>query len=304
MINLRPVDVIVNETPMQRWQALMDKAGAPFQQSWTYGAVAAQLGASVNRIEVRADGETIALAQGVERWCLRPLTLITMGPVWMGDVDAPTQAEVIRAMRAQLDGALIVTAPDADSGAPCKAAGLKDVMTPATLADLALGEELRSRMTVKWRNRLTRAESAGLRVHRTKSLSHLEWLLRADRAQQKRRRYRALPAVFTRAWVDSAPKSVLHLTAGPPDDPIAAMLFLTHGTGATYHIGWTSAAGRAQSAHNLILAEGAARLARQGVRRLNLGLIDTETAPGLARFKLGAGARPIRTGGTWLGWSW
>ena len=79
------------------------------------------------------------------------------------------------------------------------------------------------------------------------------------------------------------------------------MLFLKHGTGATYHVGWTSDAGRKASAHNLILATAATRLAETGVTRLDLGTIDTENAPGLARFKLGSGAKPARTGGTWLG---
>jgi lipid II:glycine glycyltransferase (peptidoglycan interpeptide bridge formation enzyme) len=78
------------------------------------------------------------------------------------------------------------------------------------------------------------------------------------------------------------------------------MLFLRHGTTATYHIGWTSRDGRAASAHNLILWDACARLAARGVRQLDLGIIDTETAPGLARFKLGTGAQPVRTGGTWL----
>jgi hypothetical protein len=37
-----------------------------------------------------------------------------------------------------------------------------------------------------------------------------------------------------------------------------------------------------------------------GVRMLDLGLIDTERAAGLARFKLGAGARPLALGATSL----
>ena len=280
----------------------MDRAGGPFQQCWTYGEAAAALGAGVIRVEVSDAGRTLALAQGVERWCLRPISLITMGPVWVGEVDDATRAAVLRRLRAELASVLIATAPDEANHAALQGAGLKNVMTPATLAILNLGPDLRANMHVKWRNRLSRAERSGLKVREACGHAPLDWLLQADRAQQKRRRYRALPAAFTRAWADHAPQSTMLLSIGAPDDPLAAMLFLTHGTSATYHIGWTNAEGRKASAHNLILAEAARRLSDRGVTRLNLGLLDTEGAPGLARFKLGSGAEPVRTGGTWLGW--
>ncbi len=80
------------------------------------------------------------------------------------------------------------------------------------------------------------------------------------------------------------------------------MLFLRHGTTVSYHIGWTGREGRAASAHNLILDHAAKQFASEGATLMNLGLLDTETAPGLARFKLGSGARPVQTGGTWFGW--
>ena len=58
-----------------------------------------------------------------------------------------------------------------------------------------------------------------------------------------------------------------------------------------------------QVQRRLVQLELAARqLAEEGVGRINLGLLDTETTPGLARFKLGAGATPLKTGGTWIGW--
>jgi lipid II:glycine glycyltransferase (peptidoglycan interpeptide bridge formation enzyme) len=79
------------------------------------------------------------------------------------------------------------------------------------------------------------------------------------------------------------------------------MLFLVHGSTATYHVGWTGDAGRCASAHNLLLWRAMEALQRRGVRRIDLGLLDTVNTPGLARFKLGAGRVPHRLGGTWLG---
>lgn len=295
------MDVLWNETPQDRWQALMDQADAPFQQSWTYGEVARSLGANVHRIELLAGGRTLALAQGIERWFLRPVVLFTMGPVWIGATSDNQRRDVLQRLRRDLRGSFLGTPPDQTSRTAFKAAGMQDVMTSATLANLSLAPGLRDRMHVKWRNRLTTASKQGVEIRRSKSLTRLNWLLDKDRRQQKQRRYRALPTAFTRAWQDADPNSVTLLTADTGSDPMAAMLFLSHGSTATYHIGWTSDEGRAHSAHHQILALAADHFADQGVRRINLGLIDTENTPGLARFKLGAGASPKQTGGTWFG---
>ena len=177
------------------------------------------------------------------------------------------------------------------------------VMTPSTMAMLSLRPGLRARMHGKWRNRLAAAERSGLPVRRQEpSFQTLQWLLDADARQQRYRRYRAMPAAFTQAWLRNDRKNLILLTAHREDQRLAAMLFLRHGNAATYYIGWTSGAGRAASAHNLILWQAVQQLSATGVDMLDLGLVDTEAAPGLARFKLGAGAQPVRTGGTWLGW--
>jgi hypothetical protein len=42
-------------------------------------------------------------------------------------------------------------------------------------------------------------------------------------------------------------------------------------------------------------------LAARGHVRLDLGTVDTEAAPGLARFKLAVGATVHPLGGSWLG---
>jgi hypothetical protein len=296
------VDVLWNETSEDHWQAQMTLAGAPFQQSWTYGEVAGACGALVHRFEFRIHGKTIALAQGIERWFLRPVVLFSMGPVWIGKVSNDQRAWIIRHLKKTLGGFLVSTPPDATSREAFEHARLKDVMTPSTLAYLTLGPGLRKRMHVKWRNRLTTAEGNGITIRPSQSLTRQEWLLNADRQQQKQRHYRALPPAFTRAWSELDPKSVTLLTAQTKAEPIAAMLFLRHGATVSYHIGWTGPEGRAASAHNLILAHAAEHFATKGVSCMNLGLLDTETAPGLARFKLGSGAQPVETGGTWLGW--
>ena len=46
--------------------------------------------------------------------------------------------------------------------------------------------------------------------------------------------------------------------------------------------------------------QAAQALRAEGVRWLDLGSVDNEAAPGLARFKLGTGARLCRLGATCL----
>jgi lipid II:glycine glycyltransferase (peptidoglycan interpeptide bridge formation enzyme) len=78
------------------------------------------------------------------------------------------------------------------------------------------------------------------------------------------------------------------------------MLFLVHGSTATYHLGWADDAGREHSAHNLLLWQACSLLAERGVQQLDLGGVNTQSNPGLARFKLGAGGRVV----TWAGTYW
>lgn len=80
----------------------------------------------------------------------------------------------------------------------------------------------------------------------------------------------------------------------------AGMAFVVHGQSATYHLGWASQASKAVGVHGLMLMRAAEALRAEGVRWLDLGSVDTEAAPGLARFKLGTGAELRRLGATCL----
>lgn len=295
-----PMQVLTDATPRAHWMKLTDAALAPMQQRWIYGVAVATMGGRIARLEVRDGGETVALVQAVRRRMGVPVSLITRGPIWVGDPDPDARAKAMLAIRTHLGGLVLVTPRIQDPA--MNLARMSRVMTGSTLGHIALDGSLRHRLHGKWRNRLVRAEAAEVTVRASHSQDDIQWLLDADARQQKTRRYRALPPSFTGYWHRNDRKSVTMLTAERDGHRLAAMLFLTHGSTATYHVGWTSDEGRAVSAHNLLLWQAAERLRAKGVRQLDLGLIDTETAPGLARFKLGAGAMPVPTGGTWLGW--
>ncbi len=291
----------------QLWQAAMPGGAAALQQSWRYGAAAAALGRTVRHAEIRSGGRLIGLAQVLVRkaFGLR-VAFIPRGPVW---IDAPpaAAAEALKALRRSLQRqgpCLLIAACDA------RVPGHVPLVSPATMAetDLTAGPEaLRRGLHGKWRNRLTAAERTGIDVSRSDpGPADLQVLFQRDAAQQRARGYRTLPPAFVSAWIGAGPGGARLYAARARGETIAEMLFLDHAPGATYQIGWTSRAGRAASAHHLLLFRAMQDFAAAGRSRLDLGMIDTVNAPGLARFKLGTGARARRLGPTGLvlpGWT-
>lgn len=177
---------------------------------------------------------------------------------------------------------------------------------PQELALLALHPDkdaCRAALHPKWRNQLRNAEKRNLKIKISRlpaDPSHP--VLASETRQSRARRYRSWPAPLTAAFAAAAPDQTCLLAAYDGSDCIAHMLFLIHGSRATYHISHTTDAGRAASAHNLLLWRGLRKLARKGVRTLDLGVLSPET-PDLNRFKMRTGAVATKTGGTHLLWS-
>lgn len=273
------------------WDAALAPQGLPLQQSATYGAIAAAAGRRVTRVDLREAGRTVAAAQLLRRG---PLVLLSRGPVWLGAPDPVRQAVALRALGSAFP--LLVATPET-AGAP----GLP-LVTPRSVAEIDLTRPLpvlRAALQGKWRNRLVAAEAAGLTVARG-GPPDLDHLVAAESAQRAGRGYRALPPAFTRAWTALDPGGIRVWTAGRGGQTLAAMAFLLHGRTASYHLGWSGPQGRAAGAHNLILWAAIGALAAEGFTLLDLGDVNTDDAPGLARFKIGAGARVRALGPTVL----
>lgn len=209
--------------------------------------------------------------------------------------------EQIKASR--LPGPLII-APEAAT--PLNQIGALPLVSPATLAVLDLHpdtDDLMAGLHGKWRNRLRHAQAQNLRVTRQNMPDQLtHWLLDADAVQQGQRGYRGWPRSLTLAFARENRGDAKLFTALWGREPVAAVLVLRHGRTATYHIGHTRPSGRIASAHNLLIWNAITWAKSKGLTRFDLGTINTEDDPGLARFKLGTGAIPQRLGGTWLRW--
>lgn len=303
------MEILVDQTSERNWHRLAGNSA--FQQSWAYGAACAALGSRVLRLELRAEDGPIGVAQLVHRRLLGCLhaAVCTRGPVWSDAATPELRSKALVALRRALPfpwlRGLFVTPESGDTETGVlRQGGLSRVMTPYStgIIDLTRPEDdLRASMHQKWRNRLVAAEQAGLSLGRADRRPQLyQWLLEEEARQQKARGYGALPVALIPAW-HQAGGDLRVLTAKHGKETIAAMLFLLHGRRATYHLGWSSRRGKQLNAHNLILWQAMRKLKALGVGELDLGGLNTEDIPGIARFKLGAGAEVKTLCGTWFG---
>lgn len=244
------------------------------QQSAAFSAALARMGRRSDSVETGA-GPILTLRRGT--------SLASRGPVWRTR-DPDHQTVALRRF-----GPRILNA-DATAPAVLRRAGYRQVMTPATLAIL----DRSAAPHPKWRAACKAARGLTL-VQEPFALTRHIPLLRAEARQQGLRGYRGLPLGLVLAL---APDLVM-LRACAGAETLAWMLFAVHPPTATYLMGLTTPAGRATSAHHALL-QRAKRDLPGSVTTIDLGTIDEETAPGLARFKLRSGARRHVLGGTWL----
>jgi hypothetical protein len=292
------------------WQssdAPHNPAPAAMQQHPVYGAVCQALGRTVSwmRLGAADDAKGVALILHARLPGVGRVALLSRGPIWAGDLPADTRKAALHHLVAHLrrSHVAVIATPDPVEGQdPLADRPLLELVTPMTIAALDIvGDRTvqRSRLHGKWRNSLARAEERPLRTAALRLPDdEKHWLLHHEATQATSRGYRRLSPGFALAWARQSPATTLLMAGYHAGVPVAGMLFLRHGTTATYHIGWSGAAGRSLGAHRRLLWEAIGRLSDMGVTRLELGAIDTVTNPDLARFKLGTGARPLRLGAT------
>ncbi len=294
------------------WDAAHSSACAPLQQDWAYGSSMQVLGVPVLRAWVEAGGGPVAMAQFlVRRWGgLAAVALCSRGPVWLQDLPLKEKQAVYAALRRSvpLKGLhLNLFTPEEPQGAELGLPGWRRVMTGYATVMLDLeqtSETLRAGLEAKWRNRLVAAEASTLKIERIGSNpGQYRWLLDQEENQREQRGFAGLPLAFFEPYVQSRQqpaKTMLALRADLGRDRVAAMLFLLHGQAATYQVGWSNDTGRDLNAHNLLLWRAMVELQQRGIRRLDLGGINTGRSAGIARFKLGTGGSVHRLAGTYL----
>lgn len=159
-----------------------------------------------------------------------------------------------------------------------------------------------ARLHPKWRNQLTKAGRCGVQIkHLPLSADPDHPVLLGEAKQARAKGYANWPAALTAAFAAVAPEQTHLFRAEHNGQPVAHMLFLSHGRRVSYHIGLTEDAGKKVCAHNLLLWHAMRYFAERGKTEMELGLLDPRT-PSLNRFKQRTGAQATPTGGTWLTW--
>lgn len=309
-------------TPNQ-WDAalLRSDAATAYQQHSAYAAAAMALGAQIERFAIMREGNNtpIALAHIHIKRVFRfyHIALSMRGPVWCSEVSDEEKFAAYRLLKSKTSNLIsfpstVLWMPESESHETMKAGKKKRVMTGyhTVMMDLTQSEEaLLNAQDGKWRNRLRAAQKAELSVtHGGKAppFSKYSWLLEKEIEQSARIGYAALTPALVPAFQAAAPSGKadnLHYiqATSPPlgTEPVGAMLFLLHGSSATYHIGWASEEGKSKNVHNLLLWEAMTALKKRGIRWLDLGGVSDDSA-GLKRFKLGTGGDVRSLAGTYL----
>jgi hypothetical protein len=301
------------------WSDLHDRMRISIlEQGWSYGeAVAA---ASRGRVRperwVISDGSHgIGLVQAFVRQIgpFGRFVRLVRGPLFIPGLPQEARLAALAAIRGTYpwrSRCLLWWLPELNGGSESEATmarlGLRQVMTGYSSIRLDLTptpERLRSNLDGKWRNALKTAEKSPMLVE-VASRAEGSWnqeafaaLLAEHDEHRIERGFRGPDGRLYAAFAEAAGMTrsgddamLVWAHAGTHRGqvrPIAGILMLRHGRGATYAMGWSNAAGRLVNAHYRLLWRALAELKARGVLLLDLGGVDTEHGAGVARFKLG-----------------
>lgn len=307
------MNVVWDSHPRPAWEQFHRQHGSSLQQSWAYGQALQSLNVRIHRAAVQEGGEVVALAQFMVRRIAGYISLssCTRGPVWHPQLPAADRAQALRLLKKGLPvpaWRATLFSPDQPAGpeADAQTRGLWRVMTGYSTVMLDLTQPLaalRAGLDGKWRNRLVRAEAdAGFSTRVEPNLPEARRLLERESQQRAERRFQGLPTALVPAYIEAATSREQGFAvsyAQARKETQAALLFLVHGSTATYHIGWSSDAGRKANAHNLLMWRAIEYLQKLGLQRLDLGGVNTRALPGITRFKLGTGGQVLTLAGTY-----
>ena len=316
MTSLSELSLAWNACTQSEWHALLLQTGrSSLEQSWPYGeAMVSHYGQSVDRIVFRLDDEPVAILQVFHKRLLgfASIVRIIRGPLFLGNPDPALRLGIYQSIhnvfsfrRWQVPFWLPEAADEAESRKLMRQVGTRRMVTGLSSAWLDLtGKEdiLRGQMTGGWRNALTSAEKRDTTVIVEDNVRSLSGLMSEYDAFRKGKRFIGPPGEFIVAMDtgDSQGDNILALGAHADGKRIAGIILIRHGASATYFVSWTSHDGRKRNAHNLLLWHGILALRDRGTAWLDMGGLNTGSAAGIARFKLGLSPEPFTLAGTYL----
>ncbi|MBM3546782.1 MAG: GNAT family N-acetyltransferase [Alphaproteobacteria bacterium] len=305
-----PVEIVWNEATVDDWRRLIGTVdGGTLPQSWAYAQAMPAVEGQIPHFGVIRDGSgELGCVLVLERRAMSVFSRISIhrGPLWLKP-DPPLAATLVALRRRwpRRPWRRVSFIPELPAGADSHRLLVETGFRRAgdgyrsILVDLPARRE---RLRATWRHELQRSERRDLAVEIDRhGKATLPWLLQRCEIDRKLRGYRgpsnrlALQLVLG-ARVGS---EALVLIASHGAERVAGILVIRHGDTATYLLGWTGAEGRRLGATHLLLWRAMEALAGDGAKRLDLGGINPEAAPGLTLFKRGLGGREYELIGTY-----
>lgn len=160
------------------------------------------------------------------------------------------------------------------------------------ILDLQKDEQaLKDQMKKNWRGALNKAQRSDLEITWDNAGALLPWMLEVYAKDKADKGYNgANPKLLHKiAGFAAQGGNCLIGQAKQNAEPLAAVMLLTHGSGATYQIGWASPQGRGVNANHLLLWQAITMLKDHGIHYFDLGGVNDETAKGVKEFKQGLG---------------
>jgi hypothetical protein len=155
-------------------------------------------------------------------------------------------------------------------------------------------DEIRKNLKQTWRRNLNKAEKEPVKVETDEKLSTLGGFLQFYTQDRMQKGYSGPSAKFlaSLAKYSTLTNDCMILNAVEDGEIIGSILILTHGSGATYQVGWTTPYGRDKRAHHLLFWHGIQLLKQRGITSFDLGGYNDEI-DGIRQFKQGMGGQDI-----------
>ena len=310
---------------LYRWRSIKDRSlweesfsnieKSNLLQSWAYGEAKRKAqGWGIERIGIERNGDIVAICQILyKKFIGLPLLVrINRGPLIISQVPLEERGSVLRLLRSILRlrwGVVFLIAPELDSTPEnaelLKSSGwrLRNVKgVQSAWVDLRPDESaLLKGLAPKWRNQLNSATRSGLSIEVSSCSEEVGWLLQRHEEHMKQQRFVAPGYEFLSEFHRADPQNFLVLRAVVANEPVAGVGIVKHGQAATYLVGWSSLDGRNLNAGNFLLWHAMLQLRKLGCLWLDLGGINEEQSPGVARFKRGVRGLEYCLSGEW--WS-
>jgi hypothetical protein len=296
----------------EEWESLFARLVQPhFPQSWVYGEGKRAQGWRPERLVFAHGGEPVALCQVLVRRVIGlPLVArINRGPMFFAGAGDESRAGVFAALRRRWRfgrRGVLFLAPDLAAGDASN-----ELMRSTGFVTRKLGgwgsalidltptpEEIRARLTSKWRNHLNRSLRAGAELRVRDDAEGFSWLLESHARNMANKGFVGPAVSFVRHMIDSSPRDFRVFQAAITGELACGILVARFGDHAETYISWTGEVGRRAGVHHLLLWQVLVEMKRAGCRRIDLGGYTTSEKYGA--YKRGMNGEEYRLAGEWL----